>query len=187
MTRLIGLAGWSGAGKTTLIIKLIPALKARGYSVSTVKHAHHKFDIDKPGKDSYQHREAGAEEVLIASSKRWALMHEGADGEDPRLGDLLPHLGSVDLILVEGFKHEAHAKIEVHRAANEKPLLYPDDPTIRAIATDAADLNPDTNPPLPHAHLDDTQAIADFVLHFATPLTETLPLLQKRGSPSWRN
>jgi len=184
VTRIIGLAGWSGAGKTTLIIKLIPALKARGFSVSTLKHAHHKFDIDKPGKDSYQHREAGATEVLIASSKRWALMHEGPDGEDPKLGDLLPHLGAVDFILVEGFKHEAHAKIEVHRAANEKPLLFPEDATIRALASDLDPAaNALTNSSLPCAHLDDTQAIVDLVLQFATPLIETLPLLQKQGSP----
>jgi molybdopterin-guanine dinucleotide biosynthesis adapter protein len=173
MTRVIGLSGWSGAGKTTLIAKLIPALKARGLSVSTLKHAHHAFDVDKPGKDSYVHREAGATEVLVASSNRWALMHELRGAPEPDLAALLHHLSPVDLILVEGFKRDPHAKIEVHRIANDKPFLYPEDPNIRALVTDAQD----AKPPLPLAHLDDTAAIADLIWALALPLDETLARL----------
>jgi molybdopterin-guanine dinucleotide biosynthesis protein B len=177
MGRVIGLSGWSGAGKTTLVVKLIPVLKARGFSVSTLKHAHHAFDIDKPGKDSYMHREAGAAEVLVASTKRWALMHEREDLQEPILADLLSRLSPIDLILVEGFKHEAHAKIEVHRKANEKPFLYLEDASIKAIVTDTTDLPR----ALPSAHLDDTQAIADLVLELALPLDMTLSLLRPMG------
>ena len=165
--RIVGFAGWSGAGKTTLIVKLIPALRARGLSVSTVKHAHHNFDIDKPGKDSYEHRVAGATEVLVASDQRFALMHELRDAPEPSLVELLRKLSPVDLVLVEGFKRDAHAKIEVHRAANGKPLLYPDDPNIKAIVSDL----PDSDVPahLARAHVDDIEAVVALVLQFAEP------------------
>ena len=116
--RLIGLAGWSGAGKTTLVTRLIPCLAGRGIGVSTVKHAHHAFDVDAPGKDSYEHRRAGAAQVLVASANRWALMTELRGTPEPGLRDLLAHLSPVDLVLVEGFKRDLHPKIEIHRAAN---------------------------------------------------------------------
>lgn len=170
MARVLGLAGWSGAGKTTLLARLIPVLAARGFSVSTLKHAHHTFDIDKPGKDSYVHREAGAHEVLIASGRRWALMHELRDEEEPRLEALLAHLGPVDLILVEGFKRDLHVKIEIHRHANDKPWLYPDDASIGAVIGDIAP--PDDR--LPFVHLDDLEGIADLVVRLAWPLDKTL-------------
>jgi molybdopterin-guanine dinucleotide biosynthesis protein B len=163
--RLIGLAGWSGSGKTTLLAKLIPALIARGRTVSTLKHAHHEFDIDKPGKDSHTHRLAGATEVLISSSRRWALMHELRDEPEPLLRDLLPRLTSVDLVIIEGYKTQTHAKLEVHRAAVGKPLLHAHDPNIVALASDVrpADLQ------LPFANLDDIEAIADLVDELARP------------------
>src|SRR5437868_12062197 len=135
--RLIGLAGWSGAGKTTLIAAVIPVLVGRGLSVSTVKHAHHAFDVDKPGKDSYVHREAGASEVLVASDQRFALMRELRGAPEPALAELLGRLAPVDLVLVEGFKRDAHPKLEVHRVATDKAFIHPEDPYIRAIATDA--------------------------------------------------
>src|ERR1700712_568266 len=136
--RVIGLAGWSGAGKTTLVRRLIPALIARGLRVSTLKHAHHSFDIDQPGKDSWEHRQAGAHEVLVASSARWALMHELRDETEPGLATLLTRMCPVDLVLVEGFKRENHPKIEIFRTANAKPPLHPGDPSIIAVAADAA-------------------------------------------------
>ena len=163
--RLIGLSGWSGSGKTQLITALIPALRARGRTVSTVKHAHHSFDIDKPGKDSYVHREAGAEEVLISSANRWALMRELRGSPEPPLRELLTRLAPVDLVLIEGFKREAHPKIEIHRAAVGKPLLYPDDPQMVAIASDPV-LG---NAPIPHVSLNDIAAIADLVERLAVP------------------
>jgi molybdopterin-guanine dinucleotide biosynthesis protein B len=172
--RVIGLAGWSGAGKTTLIVKLIPALLARGFSVSTLKHAHHAFDIDKPGKDSYQHREAGATEVLVSSANRWALMHELRGAPEPSLASLLAHLADVDFVIVEGFKAEAHAKLEAHRAANGKPFLFPEDANIRAFVSDLADPAAFLPPHLPSAHLDDIDAIIALILKFATPLDATL-------------
>ena len=129
--RLIGLAGWSGAGKTTLIDAADPRAAARGVVVSTLKHAHHAFDIDQPGKDSYQHREAGAREVLVSSASRWALMNELRGAPEPTLAELLRRLDAVDLVIVEGFKRDAHPKIEVHRGANGKPWLHPDDPLHR--------------------------------------------------------
>ena len=134
--RMIGLAGWSGAGKTTLLRRLIPVLTEAGLRVSTVKHAHHAFDIDQPGKDSWVHREAGAAEVLIASANRWALMHELRGAAEPDLPELLSRLSPVDLVLVEGFKRGRHPKIEVHRSANGKPFLHPWDGSIVAVATD---------------------------------------------------
>jgi molybdopterin-guanine dinucleotide biosynthesis protein B len=173
--RVIGLAGWSGAGKTTLIVKLIPLLRARGLSVSTLKHAHHAFDVDRPGKDSYLHREAGASEVLISSNRRWALMHELREEGEPDLASLLAHMSPVDLILVEGYKRDAHVKVEVHRAANGKPALFPDDPTISALVSDASDLGALA---LPSAHLDDVEGIADLCLELARPLEDTLLDLQ---------
>src|SRR3954449_859795 len=122
--KVIGLAGWSGAGKTTLLTRAIPHLIARGLRVSVIKHAHHKFDVDVPGKDSWMHREAGAEEVLVSSGKRWALMHELRGASEPRLPQLLAKLSPVDLVVVEGFKSEPHRKIEVHRIGNGKAMLF---------------------------------------------------------------
>ena len=116
--RVFGLAGWSGSGKTTLMVNLLPEIISRGLTVSTVKHAHHEFDIDRPGKDSFEHRRAGAKEVMISSAKRWALMHELDGNDDPPLGLLMQRMSPVDLLLVEGFKWEAHQKIEVHRKKN---------------------------------------------------------------------
>jgi len=164
--RLIGLSGWSGSGKTTLITALVPALIGRGHRVSTIKHAHHAFDIDKPGKDSYVHRQAGAHEVLISSERRWALMREHRGAPEPDLSDLVTHLGPVDLVLVEGFKREAHPKIEIHRAAVGKPLLYPRDPHIVAIASDPVL----AEAPIPHVDLNDIPAIADLVERHAVAL-----------------
>lgn len=158
--RKFGLAGWSGAGKTTLMVKLLPELTARGVTVSTVKHAHHSFDIDQPGKDSFRHRAAGATEVLIGSARRWALIHELREAAEPSLEDLLARMSPVDLVLVEGFKREAHDKLEVHRVANGKPLLAPDDPRIVAVASD----QPLDGVKLPRLDLDDVVAIADFIL-----------------------
>ena len=136
--KVIGLAGWSGAGKTTLLTRVIPYLAERGLRVSVIKHAHHGFDVDQPGKDSWRHREAGAAEVLVSSTRRWALMHELRGAGEPRLPELLVKLARVDLVIIEGFKREPHRKIEVHRAANGKPLLFPDDPGVVGIATDVA-------------------------------------------------
>jgi molybdopterin-guanine dinucleotide biosynthesis adapter protein len=167
--RVIGFAGWSGAGKTTLIVKLIPELNRRGLSVSTIKHAHHNFDLDQPGKDSYEHRAAGAEEVLVASANRVALMRELRGAPEPSLGELFRLLQNVDLVLVEGFKRDPLPKIEVFRAANGKPPLYPDDRNIVALISDGIPSNG-----LPHASIDDITAAADLVLRHAKPLTEIL-------------
>lgn len=176
--RVIGLAGWSGAGKTTLIAKLIPVLRGRGLTVSTLKHAHHAFDVDRPGKDSYVHREAGATEVLVASAKRWALMHELREAAEPSLAELLARMSQVDLVLVEGYKRDALVKIEVHRLANAKPLLYPNDPTIKAFVSDGA-----TAPPslLLQAHLDNAEAVADLLVELARPLQETIQRLAQQA------
>ena len=134
--RVFGLAGWSGSGKTTLLTQLLPALIQRGLTVSTLKHAHHDFDIDQPGKDSHRHREAGATEVLVASDQRWALMHELRGAPEPSLEELLTHLGPVDLVIVEGFKRAALPKLEIHRPSVGKPLMATDDKTIVAVASD---------------------------------------------------
>ncbi len=174
MARVIGFAGWSGAGKTTLLTRLIPVLNARGFRVSTLKHAHHTFDIDKPGKDSYLHREAGASEVLVASAGRWALMHELREESEPRLVDLLERFSPVDLILIEGFKRDAHVKIEVRREANEKPWLFPEDASIKAIVSDSS-FAPDSL--LPFMHLNDLEGIADLVVELAWPLEKALECL----------
>jgi len=134
--RIIGTAGWSGSGKTTLLTRVIPKLVARGLRVSTLKHAHHKFDIDTPGKDSYAHREAGATEVLIASANRYALMHELRGAPEPSVAELLGKLSPVDLVIVEGWKVAHYAKIEVYRQEVGKPPLHPDDPYIRGVVSD---------------------------------------------------
>jgi molybdopterin-guanine dinucleotide biosynthesis adapter protein len=167
--RVIGLAGWSGAGKTTLLTRLIPHFLSEGLRVSVIKHAHHNFDIDVPGKDSWRHRQAGAEEVLVASGQRWALMHELREAPEPGLPELLAKMSRVDLVVVEGFKSEPYRKIEVHRAANGKALLFPDDPGIVGIAADAP-----LQTALPVAHLDDIPAIAAMMQRAAIPVEEVL-------------
>jgi molybdopterin-guanine dinucleotide biosynthesis protein B len=156
---VLGIAGWSGSGKTTLVTRLLPVLTARGFKVSTLKHAHHNFDVDQPGKDSYEHRAAGATEVLVASARRWALMHELRGEAEATLEQLLRPLRPVDLVLVEGFKREHHDKIEVRRRGARRPPLYPHDDSVVAVASDH---------PLPDAgrpvfDLEDIGAIADFI------------------------
>lgn len=161
--KVFGLAGWSGSGKTTLLVKLIPELVGRGITVSTIKHAHHKFDVDKPGKDSYEHRQAGASEVLISSSNRWALMHELRGAPEPSLDELISHMSPVDLLMVEGFKYGDHPKLEVHRPSEGKPLLAVQDDRVVAIAcddelTEAKDCR--------RLDLNDVPAIANFILDY---------------------
>ena len=163
--RIIGLAGWSGSGKTTLVTSVIPVLVRRGLKVATIKHAHHEFDIDQPGKDSWLHREAGASEVAVVSSRRWAIVHELGDEPEPPLGDVLAKLSPVDLVIVEGFKRYAHPKLEVYRAAVGKPLLHPDDDCIVAIATDA----PLKEAQVPVVMLDDVESIANILQAEAAP------------------
>ncbi len=158
--KLFGIAGWSGSGKTTLVVRLLPELIDRGLTVSTVKHAHHDFDIDTPGKDSYEHRKAGASEVLVSSRHRWALMHENSDAAELTLDDLIGHMKPVDLVLVEGFKAEAVDKLEVHRPVTGKALLCEADPRIVAVASDVA--LPDVG--LPVLDLGDAPAITDFII-----------------------
>ncbi|MCW5752526.1 MAG: molybdopterin-guanine dinucleotide biosynthesis protein B [Alphaproteobacteria bacterium] len=158
--RIFGLAGWSGSGKTSLVVRLLPELVRRGIRVSTVKHAHHAFDIDQPGKDSHRHRMAGASEVVISSSHRWALMHELRGAPEPRLAELLRHMSEVDLVVVEGFKRESHPKLEIHRPSLGKPLLQPDDPDIVAVASDV----PLSGLAVPVLSLDDTAGLASFLL-----------------------
>jgi molybdopterin-guanine dinucleotide biosynthesis protein B len=180
--RVIGLAGWSGAGKTTLLTRLIPELNRRGVSVSTVKHAHHAFEIDHPGTDSFEHRRAGAREVLIASARRWALVRELADEPEPSLADLLRRLSPVDLVAIEGFKASSHPKLEVFRAANAKPLLGSAAPNVRAIASDTA-LPDATVPVVPLANV---SAIADRLLAIAEPLADVLARLDATPLPAPR-
>jgi len=157
--KIFGFAGWSGSGKTTLIEKLIPLIVARGLKVSLIKHAHHTFDVDQPGKDSYRHRHAGCTEVLVSSSRRWALVHELRGAPEPGFAGLLERLSPCDLVLVEGFKRERLPKLEVYRAATGEPLLHPEDRDIVAIA---ADQRLETR--LPQFALDDAAAISSFVL-----------------------
>ena len=172
--RVMGIAGWSGAGKTTLLSRLIPVLVGRGFSVSTIKHAHHHFDVDYPGKDSHTHRVAGATEVLVSSVNRFALMHELRGEAEPNLAHLLSMLAPVDFVLVEGYKPEPHPKIEVHRVANGKPFLYPNDPTILALASDAAIA--DRNVTL--LALENAEELADFVKENAVSVEDVLRVLQ---------
>lgn len=169
--KVIGLAGWSGAGKTTLLTRLIPHLRKEGLRVSVIKHAHHHFDVDVPGKDSWRHREAGATEVLVSSERRWAMIHELRGAAEPRLAELLQKLSPVDLVVVEGFKRELLPKIEVHRSANGKPFLFPDDPHIVAIATDTL-----VETRLPTAHLDDISLIAALMRQAAMRLEDLIAI-----------
>lgn len=156
---VFGIAGWSGSGKTTLLEKLIPELTSRRLRVSVIKHAHHGFDLDRPGKDSFRHREAGASQVLMLSGQRWVLMHELRDDPEPTLDEQLRLLSPCDVVLIEGFKAAAVPKIEVFRLQNGKPPLWPDSPHVVAVATDAA-----IAAPLPILPLNDAAAIADFML-----------------------
>jgi molybdopterin-guanine dinucleotide biosynthesis protein B len=167
--KVIGLAGWSGAGKTTLLARIIPHFLKGGLRVSVIKHAHHSFDVDVPGKDSWVHRQSGAVEVLVSSGQRWALMHELRGAAEPRLPELLKKMSPVDLVVVEGFKSEPHRKIEVHRAANGKAMLFPDDPAIVGIATDGA-----VETALPVVHLDDIPAVAAMMQRSAISIEELL-------------
>jgi molybdopterin-guanine dinucleotide biosynthesis adapter protein len=173
--RMIGLAGWSGSGKTTLVARLLPELTRRGYRISTMKHAHHEFDVDQPGKDSYRHRAAGASEVLVASAKRWALMHEHRGGEEPTAAELMAHMTPVDLLIVEGFKREDHDKIEIHRRETGKPLLYPQDSRIVAVLSD----EPLAGCRLPVIDIDDIVAVADFMVAHCD--------LARRAAPAGRS
>jgi molybdopterin-guanine dinucleotide biosynthesis protein B len=162
---VIGIAGWSGAGKTTLLTRVIPCLVARGLRVSTIKHAHHAFDVDQPGKDSHTHRTAGATEVLVSSATRFALMHELRGKREWTLDALLEKLSPADLVLIEGFKTQAHPKLEVFRAAVGKPALHPEDENIVAIASDGP-----VQASVPVVSLNDVEAVADILVEKAAPL-----------------
>ena len=157
--KTFGFAGWSGSGKTTLIEKLIPLFVKRGLRVSLIKHAHHTFDVDVPGKDSYRHRHAGATEVLVTSSRRWVLMHELRGGKEPSFEDQVKHLSPCDLLIVEGFKFAPIPKLEVWRAQTGEGLLHPNDPHIVAVASDAK-----VETRLPQFDLDNTDGIAAFIV-----------------------
>jgi molybdopterin-guanine dinucleotide biosynthesis protein B len=158
--KLFGVAGWSGSGKTTLLVRLIPELVGRGLRVSTIKHAHHAFDVDQPGKDSFRHREAGATEVLIGSANRWALMHELRGDPELTLADMIARMSPVDLLIIEGFKHGPHPKLEVWRESVGKPLLQPNDPTIRAVVSDGSA----QGLAVPVLSLEDVAGVADFIM-----------------------
>lgn len=162
--KVFGFTGYSGSGKTTLIEQLIPRMVLEGFKVSLIKHAHHGFDLDRPGKDSYRHREAGATEVLLSSNQRWALMHELRGAPEPTLHDQLKVLSPCDIVLVEGFKSVPIAKLEVHRPSHQRPLLYPENPSVIAIASDAPLAEPPA--PLPLLDLNDADAISDFILRY---------------------
>src|ERR1700742_3215391 len=167
--KVIGIAGWSGAGKTTLISRDIPHLRQQGLSVSVIKHAHHDFDVDVPGKDSWVHRQSGAEEVLVSSANRWALMHELRGAPEPELAELLQKMSPVDLVVIEGFKSAPIRKIEVHRKQNGKPPLFPNDPAIAGVATDVA-----IETSLDVADLDDIPAVAAMIRKHAIPIEDVL-------------
>lgn len=157
---VFGIVGWKNSGKTGLMERLVTEITGRGYTVSTVKHAHHSFDVDHAGKDSYRHRQAGARQVLLASKNRWALMHELRDEDEPSLEHLLTQISPVDLVLIEGYKRDSHAKIEAHRLETGQALIAADDTTIKAVASNEA--HPELTVPV--LDLDDTSGIADFIL-----------------------
>jgi molybdopterin-guanine dinucleotide biosynthesis protein B len=167
--KVIGIAGWSGAGKTTLISRVIPYLRQQDLRVSVIKHAHHEFAVAVPGKDSWVHRQSGAEEVLVSSAKRWALMHELRGAGEPELPELLKKMSPVDLVVIEGFKSEPHPRIEVYRKASGKPPLFPDDPAIAGIATDVA-----IKTTLPVADVEDIPAVAAMMCKYALPIEDVL-------------
>jgi len=156
--KIFGVTGWKNSGKTGLMERLITEFTARGLTVSSIKHAHHSFDIDHPGRDSYRHRDAGARQVLLASRNRWALMHELRDEDEPSLGDLLKQLSPVDLVLIEGYKRDRHPKIEAHRKETGQPLIAPEDEAIVAVASDTP-----VEIDRPVLDLNDTAAIANFI------------------------
>ncbi|MCC7046089.1 MAG: molybdopterin-guanine dinucleotide biosynthesis protein B [Alphaproteobacteria bacterium] len=158
--KVFGLAGWSGSGKTTLMVRLLPELVRRGIAVSTMKHAHHEFDVDQPGKDSYEHRRAGATEVMVTSSRRWALMHELRGAPEPGVEALVKQMAPVDLLLIEGFKVHAHDKLEVYRPSLGKPMLYRNDARVVALASDARI----DGIGVPQFDLEDVPAIAGFIV-----------------------
>jgi molybdopterin-guanine dinucleotide biosynthesis protein B len=168
--RIIGLAGWSGSGKTTLITKVLPALIARGLKVSTLKHAHHGFDLDKPGKDSFMHRASGATEVIISSERRWAVLHELRGEEEWNMPALLSKAAPVDLLLVEGFKREPFPKLEIFRKDNGKPLLHPEDSYIVAVASDA----PVPDAKVPVIDLNNIEAVADILIEHAVSTDQVM-------------
>ena len=172
--RVLGIAGWSGSGKTTLITKLIPLLAGRGVRVATLKHAHHAFDVDQPGKDSYEHRKAGACEVIVSSARRWVQMHEVGDGPEATLAQLLARLSPCDLVLVEGFKTAQHPKMEVFRRAVGKTPLHPEDSRIIAIASD----EDFPGAGIPRVDINDIEAIAEMVLARAEPLEKVIAVLE---------
>ena len=176
--KALGITGWSGSGKTVLITRLIPRLVARGLRVATMKHAHHDFDIDLPGKDSYEHRAAGASEVIISSRRRVAQIQELRDEPEPRLAELLSRVSRCDLVLIEGFKSEAHPKIEVFRAAHGRTPLHATDASIVAVASDVA--LPGLR--VPRVDLDDVEAIADIVVAQARAIAEVLQTLDGHGA-----
>lgn len=157
--KVIGIAGYSGSGKTTLIERVVPVLVREGLRVSLIKHAHHEFDVDQPGKDSWRHRHAGCTEVLLSSSVRWALMHELRGATEPKLQDQLKHLSPCDLVIVEGYKHEPIPKIEVRLKGTHMPALYPDDPNVIALATDDV-----LDTQLPQLDANDAEAVARFII-----------------------
>lgn len=171
---VLGIVGWSGSGKTSLLVRLIPLLVQRGLRIATLKHAHHEFDVDTPGKDSYEHRRAGASEVIICSARRWVQMHELGHDAEPSLAELLQRVTPCDLVLIEGFKRERHPKLEVFRVAVGKPPLYPDDVQVLAVATDAPlhGVHP------PTVDLNDTAAVAAQVLSCALPMPQVLAALR---------
>ena len=165
--KVFGFAGWSGSGKTTLVKSVIPALIARGFKVSTIKHTHHNFDIDRPGKDSFEHRAAGAQEVVITGAARWALLHENRGKAEPSIQDMLARMAPVDIVLIEGFKSYPHPKLEVYRPEVGKPLLSPDDDSIIAVASTAS-----LDVTVPQLPLDDIDAVVDFIIEFCDLVEE---------------
>jgi molybdopterin-guanine dinucleotide biosynthesis protein B len=177
--RVLGLVGWSGSGKTTLLTRLLPVLTGRGLKVSTLKHAHHDFDVDLPGKNSYEHRRAGAHEVIVSSATRWVQMHELGGEAEQTLAQLLRRVSPCDLIIVEGFKREAHPKLEVYRAVVGKPMLHPQDSRIVAIASDQP-----VDAPVPFVGLDDVAAVAALVYSMAQPLDAVLAALEGADGPA---
>jgi molybdopterin-guanine dinucleotide biosynthesis protein B len=176
--RILGVVGWSGSGKTTLLTRLIPVLSGRGLKIATLKHAHHAFDVDQPGKDSYEHRKAGASEVIVSSARRWVQMHEVGEAAEATLAELLQRLSPCDLVLIEGFKSERHPKMEVFRKAAQKSPLHPDDRRIVAIASDQE--FPDAAVPV--VDLNNTEAVADLVCARAESLEQVLAALSTHQS-----